>query len=139
MAPVVYSARALSHLERAFEFLAQHAPTVALNSATAIQSAVATLAVHPLIGRRVGSDARELVISFGKSGYVALYRFLPHLEVVRVLAIRKQRELDWRGRQEPKSDIPPPDYQARNQRPRASPKVRRRSRLSSTAEGGAGA
>jgi plasmid stabilization system protein ParE len=85
----------LDHLERAFEFLAQHDPTVALNAAAAIQSAVATLAAHPLIGRRIEADIRELVISFGKSGYVALYRFLPHLDVVRVLAIRHQRELDY--------------------------------------------
>jgi toxin ParE1/3/4 len=35
------------------------------------------------------------VISFGKSGYVALYRFVPHLDAVRVLAIRHQRELDY--------------------------------------------
>jgi plasmid stabilization system protein ParE len=95
VAKVVYSARALNHLERAFEFLAQHDPTVALSAAAAIQSAVAMLAAHPLIGRRVESDIRELVISFGKSGYVALYRFLPHLDVVRVLAIRHQRELNY--------------------------------------------
>jgi plasmid stabilization system protein ParE len=95
VAAVVYSARALDHLERAFEFLAQHDPTVALNAAAAIQSAVATLAAHPLIGRRIEADIRELVISFGKSGYVALYRFLPHIDVVRVLAIRHQRELDY--------------------------------------------
>lgn len=95
MATVVYSARALEQLERAFEFLAQRDPTAALNAATAIQSAVATLTGHPLIGRRIESEIRELVISFGKSGYVALYRFLPHLDVVRVLAIRHQRELDY--------------------------------------------
>ena len=35
------------------------------------------------------------MISFGKSGYVALYRFLPHLELVPVLAIRRQRELGY--------------------------------------------
>lgn len=95
MAAVVYSARALEHLERAFEFLAQSDPTAALNAATAIQSAVATVATHPLIGRRIHGEIRELVISFGKNGYVALYSFLPHLDVVRVLAIRHQRELDY--------------------------------------------
>ena len=95
MAAVVYSARALAHLERAFEFLAESDPRAALKAATAIQSAVSTLAAHPLLGRRVEGEIRELVISFGKSGYVALYRFLPHLEVVRVLAIRHQRELDY--------------------------------------------
>jgi plasmid stabilization system protein ParE len=87
----------LAHLERAFEFLAESDPraALALKAATAIQSAVSTLAAHPLLGRRVEGEIRELVISFGKSGYVALYRFLPHLEVVRVLAIRHQRELDY--------------------------------------------
>lgn len=95
MAAVVYSARALEHLERALEFLADSDPTAALNAATAIQSAVSTLATHPLIGRRIHGEIRELVISFGKSGYIALYGFLPHLDVVRVLAIRHQRELDY--------------------------------------------
>ena len=48
-----------------------------------------------MIGRRVAGELRELVISFGKSGYVALYRFLPARELVRILAIRRQRELDY--------------------------------------------
>ena len=95
MAAVVYSARALDHLENAFEFLAQTDLSAALNAATVIQSAVSTLGAHPLIGRRIEGEIRELVISFGKSGYVALYRFIPHLDVVRVLAIRHQRELDY--------------------------------------------
>ena len=95
MAAVVYSSRALDHLERAFEFLAQTDPSAAVNAATAIQSAVSTLVAHPLIGRRLEGEIRELVISFGKSGYLALYRFIPHLAVVRVLAIRQQRELDY--------------------------------------------
>ena len=95
MATVVYAPRALEHLERAFVFLAATDPAAAGSAATAIQSAVASLAAHPLIGRRIHGEIRELVISFGKSGYVALYRFLPHLDLVRVLAIRHQRELDY--------------------------------------------
>jgi hypothetical protein len=35
------------------------------------------------------------VISFGKTGYVALYRFLPQRGEIRVLAFRHQRELDY--------------------------------------------
>jgi plasmid stabilization system protein ParE len=38
---------------------------------------------------------RELVISFGRTGYVALYRFVLSENRVRVLAIRHQRELDY--------------------------------------------
>lgn len=42
-------------------------------------------------------DLRELVISYGRTGYVALYRFLPLRDEVRVLAIRHQREIGYRG------------------------------------------
>jgi plasmid stabilization system protein ParE len=48
-----------------------------------------------LIGRSVARPLRELVISFGKTGYVALYRFLPARDEVRILGIRHQRELDY--------------------------------------------
>ncbi len=37
----------------------------------AIQSAVDNLAAHPLVGRRIEGDLRELVISFGATGYIA--------------------------------------------------------------------
>ena len=53
------------------------------------------LAAHPLVGRRVHGEVRELVISYGKTGYVALYRFVPRERVVRILAIRHQRELRY--------------------------------------------
>lgn len=95
MASVVYSSRALEHLERSFEFIARHDPKAALAAATAIRSAVETLSAHPLIGRTRKDGLRELVISYGRTGYVALYRFLPHIEQVQVLAIRYQRELDY--------------------------------------------
>lgn len=95
MAQVVYSRNAIANLAHAFEFLLEHDPEAAVASAAAIREAVEILANHPLIGRRVESDLRELVISFGKTGYVALYRFIPAREQVRILAIRHQRELDY--------------------------------------------
>jgi plasmid stabilization system protein ParE len=95
VAQVVYSDNALANLERAFAFLAEHDPKSAAAAAAAIREAVTTLARHPLIGRVVAGDVRELVISFGKTGYIALYRFLPNRDQVRILAIRHQRELDY--------------------------------------------
>lgn len=95
MAQVVYTQNALANLQRAFDFLAEHDPRAALASAAAIREAVETLSNHPLIGRRVEGDVRELVISYGKTGYVALYRFLPEQKLIRILAIRHQRELDY--------------------------------------------
>lgn len=95
MAQIVYSENALANLERVFKFLVEQEPSAALLAAQSIRNAVETLSGHPLIGRPVVGDLRELVISYGKSGYVALYRFLPRRDLVRVLAIRHQRELDF--------------------------------------------
>ena len=50
------------------------------------------LGVHPLIGRRVQGDVREVLISRGETGCIALYRFVPALDVLLVLAVRQQRE-----------------------------------------------
>jgi plasmid stabilization system protein ParE len=95
MAQVVYSARSLVHIERAFQFLRDKNPTAALNAMTAIQSAVDCLEAHPLIGRRIEGELRELIISYGQTGYVALYRFVVSLDEVRILAIRHQRALGF--------------------------------------------
>lgn len=95
MAKVVYSARSLDHIDRAFRFLRDKSPGAALNALTAIRSAVEILAAHPLVGRRVEGELRELVISYGQSGYVALYRFVASKDEVRILAIRHQRELGF--------------------------------------------
>ena len=95
MATVGYSARALSHLERAVEFLASENPGAAVAAAGAVRSAIENLAVHPLVGRRVHGDIRELVISYGQTGYIALYRFVVPQDEVRVLAIRHQREIGF--------------------------------------------
>ena len=95
MARVVYSKNALANLERAFAFHEGSAPDAALAAVEAIRSAVEMLEHHPFIGRLVTADLRELVISFGRTGYVALYRFVASRREVRILAIRHQRELDY--------------------------------------------
>ncbi|HSZ09220.1 MAG TPA: type II toxin-antitoxin system RelE/ParE family toxin [Steroidobacteraceae bacterium] len=95
MATVVYSTRALDHIERAFQFLRDKNPDAALHAVIAIKSAVENLAAHPLVGRRLEGDLRELIISYGHSGYVALYRFVIARDEVRMLAIRHQREVGF--------------------------------------------
>jgi plasmid stabilization system protein ParE len=81
VAQIVYSARALDTLERA--------------KGDTIRSAVAALATHPLVGRRVAGDLRELVVSYGATGYIAMYRFDIRRDQVRVLALRHQREIGY--------------------------------------------
>jgi plasmid stabilization system protein ParE len=95
VATVVYSKRALDHIERAFQFLRDKDQDTAQSAVTAIQSAVDNLAAHPLVGRRLEGELRELIISYGHSGYVAVYRFVISADKVRVLAVRHQREVGF--------------------------------------------
>jgi plasmid stabilization system protein ParE len=97
LAAVVYSARALAGLERAFEFLAANDPRSGRRAVEAIRGGVESLADHPLVGRPTSAGLRELVISFGRSGYLALYWYAPERDEVQILAIRHQRELDFHG------------------------------------------
>jgi len=53
-----------------------------------VTNAIEILVDHPLIGRRVEGELRELVILRGVSGYLALYRFDPDRDIVRLLRIR---------------------------------------------------
>jgi plasmid stabilization system protein ParE len=95
VATIAYSPRSLDHLERALELLREEQPEAAVVAADAICSAVRNLGAHPLLGRRVHGDIREMVISYGATGYIALYRFLIPQDEIRVLAIRHQREIGF--------------------------------------------
>lgn len=96
MAEVVYSAQALQDIERAFRLLRDENPAAALDAVAAIQTAADNLKAHPLTGRRIEGEVRELVISYGQTGYIALYRFVIGRDEVRILALRHQRELGFR-------------------------------------------
>jgi len=49
-------------------------------------AAIDVLTINPQIGRPTREEMRELVIGKGSRGYVALYRYLPELDAVFVLA-----------------------------------------------------
>jgi plasmid stabilization system protein ParE len=89
----VYSRRALADLERIGGFLAEEGREVVERALDAVIDAIKVLRRHPLIGRPVEHDLRELVISRGKTGYIALYDFLEERDLLRILAIWHQREL----------------------------------------------
>jgi len=95
VAQVVYSARALEDLDRAFTAPLAEGFAAEAAAADAIESGVSNLAAHPLVGRRVEGEIRELVISSGATGYIALYRFVVQEDQVRVLALRHQREIGY--------------------------------------------
>lgn len=62
----------------------------------AVRREMRVLETNPYTCRKVGGNSREreLVIPFGKSGYVALFEILSD-EVVVVSALRHQREDDY--------------------------------------------
>lgn len=93
MTAVVYTLQALDDLDRLEDFLLEVDAPAARQTIPLIISAVETLRLHPNIGRRSGSQLRELVISRGKTGYIMLYRYNEVRDVVTVLAIRHQREI----------------------------------------------
>ncbi len=90
---------ALADLERILEFNAGRDPATALEHLRSIREAVLILERHPEIGRKfAGSPLRELVISHGSSGYIALYEHSRVQNVVRVVAVRHQRESGYQGK-----------------------------------------
>lgn len=65
-----------------------------------IITALDVLAQNPLIGRPTANGKRELVIGRHTRGYLALYRYVPEMDIVFVLAIRSQREAGYAERVE---------------------------------------
>jgi plasmid stabilization system protein ParE len=97
MIELVYAGQALLDLERLSDFLLETDPQAAQDTAKLIFDALEILVLHPEIGRKVHLGQRELVISRGRTGYLALYRFLPHIDRILVLALRHQRESGYKG------------------------------------------
>lgn len=92
MARLIYAQRALSDLERLTDFLLDTEPAMALETVELIAEAVQILEHHPLIGRPAEQGMRELVISRGRTGYLALYSHDETHDMVLIFAIRHQRE-----------------------------------------------
>lgn len=92
MARLIYSSRSFNDLDRLADFLIDTDPVAASETVELIAEAVSILKRHPQIGRPVEGNLRELVISRGKTGYVALYSYEAEHDAVLILAIRHQRE-----------------------------------------------
>ena len=100
MARIELAPEVFDDFDRFFDHIAElGAAAQAPQRMTDISDALDILARSPLIGRKVKGGSRELVIGRSSRGYVALYRFVPDIDAVFVLALRSQRESDYkRGR-----------------------------------------
>jgi plasmid stabilization system protein ParE len=96
MARAQITTRALADLERLFDFLANHNPKLARERMRSVRRAFELLSDHPLLGRPAEDGRRELVLSRGRLGYVAKYRWVPSQDVVLILAVRHQLEAGFR-------------------------------------------
>jgi plasmid stabilization system protein ParE len=93
VARLIYAERALADLERLVDFLAASGPEHALATIDLVAGAVDVLPDHPLIGRPIaGAELRELVISRGSTGYIAIYCVEERTDTVLILGIRHQHE-----------------------------------------------
>jgi len=95
--------QAQADLDRLFDFIIERelaSATGDLDTAeraiAAIRAGVETLRTSPFTCRKAGDSPflRELLISFGASGYVALFEIVGRDQVI-VAAIRHQREGDY--------------------------------------------
>ncbi len=94
---VRFAPRAADDLQRLFDFLAEQDLPAAERARAAIAQAIGLLQSFPFACRKALPEnpfLRELVIEFGRSGYVALYE-IEAQEIVTVLAVRHQREEDF--------------------------------------------
>lgn len=96
MPRLIWSPEALADVQRLYRFLAEKNPEAARRAASAIRNGMQIVADHPDVGRPVDnmdSEFQEWPISFGVSGYVALYRL--QQETALVVAVRHQKEVGY--------------------------------------------
>lgn len=90
-------------IDRLFDFLLEREMardggdlTVPTQAIVAMRSGIATLMTSPFTCRKAGQSPflRELIVPFGRSGYVALFEIEDEANVA-VLAVRHQLEDDY--------------------------------------------
>ena len=97
MPRVIITESAAQGLEHCRRFLAEKNPQASKRAGQTIERHFALLETTPDIGRPLDElpELRELVIGFGDSGYVAMYRHDPDADIAYVLAFRHQKEAGY--------------------------------------------
>jgi plasmid stabilization system protein ParE len=97
MARIELAAQVADDFDRILEHLAQYEIAEAAARIDQIIQAFNVLESNPLLGRPARNDMRELIIGRQSRGYIALYRYVPEVDTVLVLAIRSQREAGYKS------------------------------------------
>lgn len=97
MPRIIITKGAALGLERYRKFLFNKNPYASLRAGQAIERQISLLESEPELGRPLDDipGFRELIIPFGESGYVALYRYEAMTDSVYLLAFRHQKEAGY--------------------------------------------
>lgn len=95
MTRLVLAPHAMRDMERLSDFRPATDSASARQTISVLIGGLQVLKLHPLVGRIVERGYRELLISRGRSGYVALYTYDVVSDTALILAIRHQREDDF--------------------------------------------
>lgn len=90
---LIVSKEAAADFTRLREFLMDRNPGAAQRAAAAISNAIRSLGMYPERGRQSAvTNARELVVPFGRSAYIVRYALLAESDEVIILRV-------WHGRE----------------------------------------
>ena len=92
MTRLVLAPSATQDIERRSDLLLVADPATVSKTVAVLVGGLQILKLHPLVGGVVERGYRELLISRGRSGYVALYGYDVIKDIALILAIRHQRE-----------------------------------------------
>ena len=92
MTRLVFAPQTAKDINRLTEFILDTDPVAAKKTVAIWVDGLSILKLHPLVGRTVENNYRELVISRGRTGYVALYTYDVIRDIALIVAIRHQRE-----------------------------------------------
>ena len=95
MAEVIFSDTAIHDIYRLTYFLLETYPESAIETGDVIVDGLKVLSSHPLVGRKNEEGLRKLVISRGRTGYMALYDYDPLNDRVLIMTIKHQRENEF--------------------------------------------
>nr|MBS0019246.1 type II toxin-antitoxin system RelE/ParE family toxin [Gammaproteobacteria bacterium] len=82
--------------DRILDHLSQYEVADAPARIGEIIQALSVLEYNPLLGRPARDETRELIIGRRSRGYVALYRYVPEIDTIFVLAIKSHREAGYK-------------------------------------------
>ncbi len=97
MPRIIITESAAQGLEECRLLLVKKNPYASTRAGQAIERQFEFLKTNPEIGRPLSDipELRELIIPFGDSGYVALYRYETNIDSVYILAFRHQKEAGY--------------------------------------------